>query len=129
VAYIKPHGAFYNESAHPSEWCGVLMELLARFELPLMGLPGTEHERVARSAGVEFIREGFADRAYQPSGRLIPRSQAGAMLTDPDEVRHQIRWLTSKVDSICVHGDEPDSVRVAKLVREVLEDAGYEVGV
>jgi len=129
VAYLKPHGAFYNESAQPSEWCGVLLELLGRFNLPLVGMPGSEHERIAATAGVGFIREGFADRAYQGSGRLMPRTQSGAILTDPDEIRRQVRWLMSSVESICIHGDEPDSVRNARLVREVLESAGCEVGV
>lgn len=127
AAYIKPHGAFYNDSTradHPA-W-RTLVAIVEQHQLPLMGLPGTAHEQAARYG---FIREGFADRAYTPEGRLMPRGQPGAMLTDTESIRSQVLRLASVVDSICVHGDKPDSLAHASLVYETLFFAGYEIGV
>jgi 5-oxoprolinase (ATP-hydrolysing) subunit A len=155
AAYIKPHGAFYNDTAVllPGGWdvdtaggprrsryeaggvflaaspgIQALMMLLRIHRIALMGLPGTSHEEVARRAGMRFFREGFADRAYSPEGLLVPRGTPGAVLEDPEEVRHQVLALAPEVDSLCLHGDTPDCVRFAENVYRTLRDAGYEVG-
>ena len=75
------------------------------------------------------IREGFADRAYEPDGSLRPRSSPGAVLEDPAEVCAQVLRLAKTVDSICLHGDTPDALEFAELVTKTLRDASYEVGV
>lgn len=150
--YLKPHGAFYNDTAVvlPEGWRtendaptpygqegiflakhpGVqfLMMLLRVYKLPLMGLDRTAHAEIARRAGKGFIREGFADRLYRDDGTLMPRSRPGAVLTDPAKVKAQTLRLAPKVDSICLHGDGPDALAFAELVRGTLEEAGYEVG-
>src|SRR5208283_5055166 len=101
-AYVKPHGAFYNDTAQPiaAGWdsmakhpsasspyeagglalslipgTGVLIMALRITKLALMGLPGSMHEPIALRAGVPFIREGFADRAYAQDGTLVPRTE------------------------------------------------------
>jgi 5-oxoprolinase (ATP-hydrolysing) subunit A len=153
-AYLKPHGAFYNDTALvlPEDWDlppedseenaydiggrflatkpGVqsLTMLLRVHRLPLMGLPGTAHETIARRAKQNMIREGFADRAYDASGALVPRSQPDAVLHDPDQIRRQVLALATTVDSICLHGDTPNCVAFAELVVKTLVDAGLEVG-
>ncbi len=127
AAYLKPHGAFYNQSAEGGPAAEVLEELLRRFGLPLLGLPGGEHEGVARRAGVRFAREGFADRRLLPNGMLAPRSEPGAVLTDPSAVCRNALDLAPQVDSICLHGDTPDCVGLAGAVRRALEEAGFEV--
>ncbi|MFQ3588134.1 MAG: LamB/YcsF family protein [Fimbriimonadaceae bacterium] len=126
AAYIKPHGAFYHDSTRASTPAfETLAAIVVRHRLPLMGLSGTAHEQAARYG---FIREGFADRGYTPDGRLIPRGQPGAMLDDPRAIRSQVLCLARTVDSICVHGDKPNSVEHASLVYETLLYAGYDVG-
>lgn len=75
-----------------------------------------------------MIREGFADRAYEPDGSLRPRSLPGAVLHDPADVAYQVLRLAKTVDSICLHGDTPDALAFAELVTKTLRDAGYEVG-
>lgn len=150
--YLKPHGAFYNDTAVvlPEGWRtendaptpygqegiflaqhpGVqfLMMLLRVYKLPLMGLDRTAHAEVARRASKGFIREGFADRLYRDNGTLVPRDKPGAVLKDPERVADQVRRIAPKVDSICLHGDGPDCLVFAERVRKTLEDAGYEVG-
>lgn len=149
--YIKPHGGLYNDaalfgqSAKPStegatpdrsrkrSWpllsvaAHAVQAMLAPFT-PLMGLPNTAHERIADLARTPLIREGFADRRYQANGLLVPRSEPDAILEDPDEIRQQILELAPRVDSICLHGDDPNCMEFAELVVRTLRDAGYEVG-
>jgi len=130
AAYIKPHGGFYNDAAADANGIAglALQSVLSITGYPLMGLPGTGHPVIALRAEVPLIREGFADRAYLPEGTLIPRGRPGAVLSDPTEIREQALRLATSVDSICLHGDTPDCVEFAALVRSALEEAGYEVG-
>ncbi len=125
VAYLKPHGGFYNDSARGGDAAEVLALVLTRFGLPLMGLEGSFHESVSRTAGVSLIREGFADRRYTEDGFLVPRSEAGAVLGSVEEKVEQALWLAERVDSICLHGDEVDSVETIRAVRSALEERGY----
>jgi UPF0271 protein len=126
--YVKPHGALYNVTTKPGPATVPLVAVLLHLGLPLMGMPGTHHEHIAFAAEVPFVREGFADRAYLPDGRLVSRTEAGAVLCDPSEIEAQVLVLSERVDSICVHGDSPGCVEIAALVRSTLESAGYEVG-
>ena len=154
AAYVKPHGAFYNDTAQPTAegWdsmakhptasspyeaqghalslvpgTGVLIMALRIAKVPIMGLPHTMHEAISKRAGVSFIREGFGDRAYREGGTLVPRGEPGAMLSDPGAVKAQVLRLANDVDSICLHGDTPDCVEFAELVFAALTDQGYEV--
>ncbi len=130
AAYFKPHGALYNESAaNPQDLPGLCVQHVASSnKLPLMGLAGSAHAEIARAAWVPFIAEGFADRRYLPDGSLMPRSEPGSVLHDPGEIRDQVLYLATLVDSICLHGDTPDCVDFAAMVAQTLRDAGYEVG-
>lgn len=131
AAYLKPHGAFYNDATDESEAGALARSLIEslcqRFQLPLMALPGTLLAHVATAARVPLMREGFADRAYRADGRLVPRSEPGAVLEDPAAIREQVLRLADQVDSICLHGDTPGCVAFAELVFKTLVDAGYEV--
>ncbi len=154
ASYIKPHGAFYNDTAVilPRTWefgisgnrytsryeaggaflaqypgINYLTLLLRIRKLPLLGLPQTAHAILSERAGFGFIREGFADRAYQDDGRLVPRSEPGAVLDHPALVAAQVLRLVENVDSICLHGDGEHCLEFAELVRKTLFDAGYEV--
>ncbi|MBS1723634.1 MAG: LamB/YcsF family protein [Armatimonadetes bacterium] len=115
--YIKPHGWLYNASATRMDVCIILVGLLTSFRLPLLGLPSTLHVDAAASARVPFFSEGFADRAYDSSGTLVPRGEAGAVLTDPQEATFQALSLAGTVDSICVHGDTPDCLDILRTVK------------
>ncbi len=153
-AYVKPHGAFYNETALvlPDNWetqirkqpsssryemgglylaqtpgIQLLTMLLRIMKVPLMGLATTAHTVIATRASQMLIREGFADRGYTEKGTLIPRSSPGALLSDPNEIKEQVLRLAPKVDSICLHGDTPDCLVFAEMIYRTLTDAGYEV--
>ena len=108
--------------------------------LAVLGLHG-EIERAARAAGLVFVREAFLDRGYRPDGSLVARGEPGALLHDPAEVAARALRLVRegvveavdgalvRVDaaSLCVHGDSPDAVAMARAVRAALEADGIEV--
>jgi UPF0271 protein len=140
VSYVKPHGALYNAVVHHEVQAAAVVEAVRRVDptLPVLGLPGSELLRLATEAGLPTVVEAFADRGYAPDGRLVPRSQPGAVLHDPDQVasrvvRMVVEGTVQAVDgsslrvaaqSICLHGDSPGAVSMAVAVRRALESAG-----
>jgi UPF0271 protein len=127
VAYVKPHGALYNTVVHDEQQAAAVVEAVAPYGLPLLGLPGAASLRLAAADGLQVVAEGFADRAYTPDGLLMPRSEPGAVLTDVDAVAAQALRLAPQVDSLCVHGDSPGALDLARAVRAALADAGHHV--
>ena len=131
VVYVKPHGALYNRVVHDEQQARAVVAAVKawREPLPLMGLPGARVLALAREAGLATIEEGFADRAYTPEGRLVPRSQPGAVIHDPAEAARRAVELarSGKIRSLCVHGDTPGAVTMARRVRAELEAAGIRI--
>lgn len=139
VAYVKPHGAWYQAltdlnviknglSPGSIGSCGgVLFGMLIGSHLSAMLLP-TSSAYKSLHLSHQAISEGFADRAYRRNGTLVPRSERGAVYEDPKRIRRQVLALAPRVDSICLHGDTPNCLEFAELVYKTLVDAGYEVG-
>lgn len=141
VKYIKPHGALYNRIAVDPMQAEPVAAVARNLQLPLLGMAGSAIHRAADTMGVRFVREAFVDRAYTPDGTLVPRSQPGAVLTDAAAVaRRALRMVEDgtveavdgtvirvQVESLCVHGDTPHAVELARSVRRTLLDAGVEL--
>jgi len=123
--YVKAHGALYNMACRDA----ALARALTHLGLPLMGLPGSAMEAECESAGVRFIAEGFADRRYRDDGSLVPRSEAGAFVESPAQAVEQARSLieTRGVETLCVHGDNPEAVDFVRALRAALERAGFTI--
>lgn len=140
VRYVKPHGALGNLAADDRAVAEAIVAAVQALpgRLAVLAISGTELELAARAAGVEVFSEIFADRAYLPNGRLVPRSQAGAVLHDADEAAGRlVRFLETgrmpvieggpvalAAQSICVHGDTAGAVGMAQAIRARLEAAG-----
>ena len=92
-----------------------------------MGFPGTAHEVIAQRATQPFFREGFVDRRYDDAGQLVPRTHPKAILTDEYEIRAQVRDLVPRVDTLCLHGDTPDCLEIAAIVRDELHRMGVTI--
>ena len=122
---VKPHGAFYNQSAREPWAADLLVELLKSSGLGLIGLPVGLHREAARRAGVPFEREGFLDRGVGPDGFLVPRGEPGAHREVTDDA---VLSMAGRCDTLCAHGDGPDPVRVLRLTRGALTGAGWEIG-
>lgn len=124
VRYVKPHGALYNLACRRDREAAVLVNVAEAAQLPLMALPGSRIEALA-GGRVPFIAEGFADRRYLPKGGLVPRSQPDAFLHTPAEAVEQARQLLERgVQTLCVHGDNPQAVAFVRALRDELARAG-----
>ena len=129
LGYLKPHGALYNRISTDLVQAAAVADAARQTGLPLLGLPDSAIQRAAEDAGVPFWREGFLDRAYREDGTLVPRSEPGAVLTDPLAAAERSVALvrSGKIDSLCVHGDSPHAVATAEAALRALESAGIEV--
>ncbi|MGW5920367.1 LamB/YcsF family protein [Nocardia fluminea] len=141
VRYVKPHGALYHAAARDRLLAEALVAAVAEAEpdLALLGPADTELERAAQR--VRFVGEGFADRAYTATGSLAPRGVAGAVLSPDDAVAQATTLALSgtartvdgpgtvavSVASVCVHGDSPAAVEMARRIRGALDEAGIPV--
>lgn len=138
-AHVKPHGALYNMAARDPQvaWAVVQGVLAVDRSLRLFALAGSELVKAGSLASLVVVQEAFADRAYRADGTLAPRSESGALLTNEQEVRRQVRGIVSgriasvegtpvsiQADSLCLHSDTPEAVRLARAVRNELESAG-----
>jgi len=128
VAYVKPHGALYNRVVDDDEHAAAV--LAGSLELPVLGLPGSALLRLAGQAGRLAVPEGFPDRGYTPDGRLVPRTEPGALVRGVEQVARNAVSLAGSgaVRTVCVHGDSPGALRAAHAVRRALVDGGWTVG-
>ena len=143
VRYVKLHGALANETAEQLPLAvGVFGALHAMDAgIAVLALDGSAQVRAARAVGQSVELEAYADRAYQPNGLLAPRSQEGAVLHDPSLIAERCLRLATQGEivaidgtvlkvgarSICIHGDNPEAVAIARQVRRALESAGVEI--
>jgi UPF0271 protein len=127
VRYVKPHGALYNTAVTDEVQAAAVVAAVAEYDrsLPVLGLPGSALLRLAARAGLRAVPEGFVDRGYRPDGTLVPRSEPGALLRHDEAVAQAVRLATEGlVESLCVHGDTPGAVALARAVRASLTGAG-----
>ncbi|CNF42341.1 LamB/YcsF family protein [Mycobacterium tuberculosis] len=138
VAYVKPHGALYNRVSRDAVQARAVADAVRAYDasLPLLTLPGSAVHEVAD--GLTVVAECFADRAYTPSGGLVSRREPGAVVRDQKAVvERAVRMAVDgtvvavdgsevalKARSICVHGDTPGAVALARSVRAALSAAG-----
>ena len=142
LQHVKPHGAMYNQAAKDIKLARAIASAVkdSGGELILMGLANSEFERAASEIGVPFASEAFADRAYMPDGSLVPRNQPGAVIHDISAAAERVvRMATDgtvealdgtvinfRPHSVCMHGDTPEAVEMARAVKEALFRAGVE---
>ena len=128
VACVKPHGALYHDAAADPRLAAVLLDGVRRVlpTVAIVGPPSGALADRARSLGMPYRREGFADRAYAADGRLVPRSQPGALLDSPELAARQALALANRgtLETICVHSDTPGALAIARAVRDALAHAG-----
>ncbi|MFI9507508.1 LamB/YcsF family protein [Nocardia sp. NPDC052566] len=143
VRYVKPHGALYHSASRDRPLADAVLAAVVDFdpELALLGPAGSQLERAAEDAKIRFVGEGFADRAYTPSGTLAPRGVPGAVLHTNEAVAQAVSIamsgtartvdgsgeVTVAAASLCVHGDTPAAVEMARLIRSRLDEVGVPV--
>jgi 5-oxoprolinase (ATP-hydrolysing) subunit A len=127
VVSVKAHGALYHDTARSSELAECFLDAVESslgFALAIVGPPDSVLVECARTRGFEFWTEGFADRGLQPDGSLIPRSEPGALISDPERCAAQAVHLaqTGRYQTLCLHGDRSGSVERARAVRRALDE-------
>lgn len=141
--HVKPHGALYNQAESDAAVAVAIVSAIRAFDptLRLVGRAGSAMEKTAQAAGHPFTAEAFADRRYRSDGTLLPRSEPGAVLTDPEDVARQVRGLVTDGEvfasdgsrvavsfgTLCVHGDTPGAAALALRVRQELKELGVSV--
>lgn len=143
VRYVKAHGALYHRLAVDAAASRAFVDAVAAYDptLVVLGPPSSRIEEATGAAGLRFAREAFVDRGYAADGSLVPRGEPGAVIDDPAAAAERALELVetgaitaddgSRVelapDSLCLHGDTPGSVAIARAVRAALEGAGVEL--
>ncbi len=143
LRHLKLHGALANMAAEDAAMARVCYEaaLGVQPDLVVMVLAATEQERAAKSLGCAVAHEIFADRAYEDDATLVDRRKPGAVIHDPARAAARMvemvqegaiiaesgRRIPTRIDTICLHGDTPEAVEIARAVRAALEGAGVEV--
>jgi 5-oxoprolinase (ATP-hydrolysing) subunit A len=130
LRHVKPHGALYNAAAKDERLADAVARAVRDVDptLAVVGLAGSASIRAARALGLRAVEEGFADRAYTPSGELVARGTPGAMIEDETQALGQVNELIERgVETICLHGDAPQALAFARRIRASLDAAGVRV--
>lgn len=125
IEAMKPHGAlYYTADAADALADAIVLAAEDAFgeHVAIIGPAGGALARAAARAGLPFAREAFADRGVRADGSLVPRGEPGALVTDPARAAARARELAARgdVDTICVHGDTPNALAIARAVRAAL---------
>jgi UPF0271 protein len=140
IVHVKPHGALYNQAVRDVELAEAIADGIARWnrKVVLMGLAGSPMLEVFKKAGFAVAAEAFADRRYEPDGRLRSRKFDDSLLRDPvDAARQALRIVEQgsviasdgsevplEAQTICIHGDTPGAPQIAAAVARALKAAG-----
>ena len=143
LQHVKPYGAMYNMAVKDEKLARAICEAVLEVDpgLILLALSGSQWVDLAERMGLRVAREIFADRALNPDGTLVPRSQPGSVLHNVEEViENSLRMVTEgkakavngdiievQADSICLHGDTPGAVDMARALKDAFQREGVEV--
>ena len=143
LQHVKPHGAMYNMAVNDESLAQAICDSILEIDpdMILVALAGSRWIDIAEDMGLKVAREIFADRALNPDGTLVSRSQPGSVIHDTGEVvERSLRMVTEgrataingeeievQADSLCLHGDTPGAVEMAAALKRELEAAGVEI--
>ncbi len=134
LQHVKPHGALYNIATQDRNIAGTIAEAILSIDSKLIVL-GPPHSMIAKTAaskGLRLALEAFADRAYNPDGTLVSRSQPGSVIEEPKLVVERARKMIEdgtvsaingetvhlgQIHTICVHGDTANAVEIARILK------------
>lgn len=143
LQHVKPHGAMYNQAVDDPELARAICEAILEVDanMALLALSGSKWVEIAEEMGLRVGREIFADRALNADGTLVSRSKPGSVVHDVSEVvDRSLKMVTEgkaiaitgevidvRADSLCLHGDTPGAVEMAKSLKAALETEGVEI--
>lgn len=141
LKYVKPHGALYNDMQTKPEIFEAVVDAVSSFSLPLMTLAITNNQELLNIADryeVPLLFEAFADRRYLANGLLAPRTLSNAVIHNRDKLLDQVAQIVRykkvrtidgysiplEADTICVHGDNEESIALIQDIRKIIETEG-----
>jgi UPF0271 protein len=143
VRHIKLHGAMSNMASENADMAYALYDaaLSVAPEATIMVLAATAHQEAAEKLGCKWVGEIFADRAYNDDATLVDRKLPGAVIHDATIAGPRIadmleagaiitqsgKHIPTKIDTICLHGDTPEAIKIAKSTRQALRDRGIQL--
>ena len=119
VKFVKPHGALYNDMMASEDIFITIVEAIADYKpkLKLFILDcetASKYQKIANDFGVKILKERFADRGYDESGKLLPRSKEGALIYDANIIVSNIK-IYKDADTVCLHSDHQPSIDALKI--------------
>jgi UPF0271 protein len=146
LQHVKPHGALYNMAVEDENVARAVVEAIAQADRSLIylvfsGIQGEKMAKIGRESGLKVALEGYPDRAYLPTGAIVPRRQKGALVEDPDEIAERALRMASegkvkaidgtnidlKVDTLCFHGDNLANVQSLEKIHRQLGKTGVKI--
>lgn len=140
MSHVKPHGAMYNMAAKNAELSNAIVDAVKDYDdsLILLALSGSEMIKAAKSKGIKYASEVFADRAYESDGTLRARKLEGSMITDENEaINRVIRMIKEgkvtsytgddidiEAHSVCVHGDGEKALDFVRALNKAFVENG-----
>ena len=140
VTHVKSHGSLGNVAAEDDEVALSVAKAIKSVDpnLIMVVMPGMATERAGEKVGLRLAREVYADRGYQDNGNLIPRSEEDAIIKDPKKASERVlimleeqavmtnsgKKIPGRIDTICVHGDNPSAVNIATQIRSSIVENG-----
>jgi UPF0271 protein len=141
ITHVKTHGALGNMCAEELDLALAVARAIRAVDanLAFLVMPGQATERAAERLRLQAVCEIYADRTYRDDFNLTSRSEPGAVLHDADAAIRQVtrmldegalistggKRLRARIDSVCIHGDAPEAVCMARAVRQQLENMGH----
>ena len=143
LQHVKPHGAMYNMAVDDGDLARAICEAVLEVDesVAILALAGSKWIVIAEDMGLRVGREIFADRALNPDGTLVSRSKPGSVIHDTGEVVERSLQMVRdgkaraingdvievQADSLCLHGDTPGAVEMARALKQALEEEGVEI--
>lgn len=143
LQHVKPHGALYNKAAVNGQIAVAIAEAIKSVDsdLIMVCLSNSEMVTAAKAVGIRYVEEVFADRAYTKEGKLVPRTQPGAVIHDPVEAAERVLKMVEdcsvvaidgtivalNAQTICVHGDTAEAIEMIRIIKNRLEQAGVKL--
>jgi UPF0271 protein len=143
ITHVKLHGALSNmcsENYELAKACYKAVMSVAA-EVPIMALVKTKQQKAVENLKAKWVGEIFADRSYNDDATLVDRSMPGAVIADPIAagarvaemisrsaiITHTGKEIKTKIDTVCLHGDTPNAVNIAKAIKDALEKSGVTI--
>jgi len=143
VSHIKPHGALNNMVCEDIELSIILAKVIKEIDKDLIYLvpTGSKMEEAAKKLNIKIACEIFADRNYEDDGNLVSRKKPNALITNPEEAKkhvlimvknqilncHSGKQIPCEIDSVCIHGDNLNSLSTAKSIKDNLIDNNFDL--